>query len=73
MTSYRESVKFILEMNVTNIVIAEADAHMMHFTQLLNRSSTEYTEAALWNKLVQCNRVYDEYVLKGIFIERPQS
>lgn len=40
----------------------------MRFTQPLNKSHTKYAEA-LYNKVVRCDRVYDEYMLKGIFIE----
>lgn len=43
------------------------EADMMHFIQTSNKSPSEHADA-LWNKVPGCKKVYDEYVLKGIFI-----
>lgn len=42
---------------------------MVHYTQLSNKLHMEYTEA-MWDKAIRWNWVFDEYVLKRIFIER---
>lgn len=62
-----KAVSYLLKTCETN-VIAEMHADIMHFTHLSSTSTAEYANAP-WNKLLQCNRVYDDYVLKGIFIE----
>lgn len=46
----------------TDGIIAETDAHMMQFTQPLNKSAKEYIEA-LRKKELRCNRLYDVYLL----------
>lgn len=68
LTTYCEVVNYLLETYATDDVIAETDAEILRFTQPPTKSPTEYAEA-LWNKALRCDRVYDEYVLKGIFIE----
>lgn len=67
-TSYCEVDNYQLEMYATDDIIGEREADTMKFTQLSNKQATEYTEV-LWNKALRYHRVYDEYVLKGIFIE----
>lgn len=49
--------------------MAENHAKIMRFTQPLSRSLNEYAELQ-WAKVLQCNRVYDAYVIKANFIER---
>lgn len=66
---YWEAVHSLLETYLTDGIIAETDEDMRSFRQLSIKSPTEYTEA-LWNKVLRGARVYDEYVLKRIFIER---
>lgn len=46
--------------------LAETHADMSQFTQLLNKSPTEYVEA-FWIKALKYDIVYDEYVLNDIF------
>lgn len=41
---------------------------MMHSTHLSNKLPTKNAEA-LWNKVLPCNGVYDDYVFKGGVIE----
>lgn len=63
-----EAVNYLLETYKTDEVIAETDADMVHLVQASNESSTDFANA-MWNKALQCHRVYDEYELKGIFLE----
>lgn len=53
----------------TDDIIVETDADLMQLTQPSNKVPTEYS-GALWNKAFRRDTVYNEYVLKGIFIER---
>lgn len=62
-------INYILETYATGDVMAETDARILTFLQLSNMTSTEHTEA-LWSKVLRCDPVYEECVLKGIFIER---
>lgn len=66
--SYCEAVIHLPKMYVTNNVIAEMFANIMWFTTPPNKLPTENGEA-LWNKARRCHRVYDEYAVKGVYIE----
>lgn len=66
-TSNCQAVNVFLETYFTDDGCAETDNDMMCFTQLLHKSPTEYA-GALWNQVLWCYRVYEEYLLKGIFI-----
>lgn len=65
---YCEAVHNLLKIYATGDIVSETDASMMQFTQPLNKLATEYSEA-LWNNALRCERVNDEYVLKGVLIE----
>lgn len=66
-TPYCESVNYLLEWYAMNDTVAETDAYMMPCTQVWNKLRKEFADS-LCNKSLQCQRVYDEYVLKGIII-----
>lgn len=66
--SYCEAINYFLETYAVDDVIVQTDTNIMSFTQLSNKSPTEYTEA-FWNNAHQWNSVSDEYVLKEISIE----
>lgn len=68
LTTYCDVASFLLETYSTDIGIAEIDAEILRSTHPSNMTSTEYTEA-LWKKALPCHCVYDEYMLKGMFIE----
>lgn len=65
--SYCKSLHHLQETYETNNVIAQIGTDMMHFSQLSNKSTTEYAEAVK-KKVLRCGMVYDEFVLKRIFI-----
>lgn len=67
-TSSCAAIHKLLETYTTEGIIADTNINMMTITQVQNGSPTEHVEA-LWNKALQRDRVYDEYVLKRIFIE----
>lgn len=69
LSSYFKALNYSLGTYVSDDVIAETDADMICSTQLSNKLPTQYAKA-LWNKALRCNRVYEEYVPKGIFILR---
>lgn len=68
LASYCEAVNYILEMYVMDELIAEIDTEIMPYTQSMNTTPIKYDEL-LWSKMLQCHRVYDEYVLKRKFME----
>lgn len=69
LTSYCEMVIFVLEIYAPDYVIIEWGVEILSFTQLSNMTQSEYA-GALRNKALCCNRVYDESLCKGIFIQR---
>lgn len=52
----------------TGDIIVEADRNIMNFKQPTDQGALEYTQA-LWTKAIRRGPVYDEYRLKGTFIE----
>lgn len=68
LTSYGEAVNQLLETYATEDVIAEANADMMQLTQPSNKLPAECSES-LSNTVLRCERVYDEYLVEGIFTE----
>lgn len=68
-SSYSESVNNVLEAHTTDEVIAETEADTMRSTQRWYWLPAKYGEALWWNKALQCDRVYFEYVLKDTFID----
>lgn len=63
-----ESVKYLLETYAIENIFAETDAGMMLSIKPSNKFPPKYAEA-LSNQVLRCNRVHDEYVHKGSFIE----
>lgn len=68
LTSYCKVVNHLFETYAMDDVIEETDAKIMHYTPSADKKPIESTEL-LWSKALRCDRVYVEYVLKGIFIE----
>lgn len=67
-TSYWETVNTLLKIYDTNDPITETDGDMVHFTQPSSQSPAEYA-GDVWDRVLRCHRVYDKYLLKGIFLE----
>lgn len=67
-TFYWENVHYFVETYATDEKTAKVDADMMRFNQSFNETTMLHSEA-LWNKVVEVDKVHDEYVLYGIFIE----
>lgn len=63
---------YLLEKTTTENVIAEAHAEVIRLVQLHNKTQIEYTEL-FGARTLGCNRMYHNYVLKGIFIEELQD
>lgn len=63
-------MNYLLETYVTDDVIAEINNDIMPYAQPVNKTPIEYA-GILWSKALQCDCVYDDYVLKGIFIVGP--
>lgn len=55
-------------MYVSYDVISAMDAEVLDFTTPSYMPPMEYLEA-IWNETLRCSCVYDEYVLKKVFIE----
>lgn len=53
---------------MTDDLVAEAGADVRRCNQSSNESPTEYKEA-LCNMVLRCDRIYEGYGLKVIFIE----
>lgn len=66
--SYCKAVNYFSKTYAGNNVIAETDSDKVWFTQPSNKWHTEFADA-LWNKELRCDHVYDEYILKGDYIE----
>lgn len=67
MTSSGDVISYLLETYTTGYVIPGMDVEILRFTQPTNMTPMEYADA-LWNKMLCCYLVYDEYVPKGIII-----
>lgn len=65
-TLYCKAVNYLLETYSTNDEIGETEPDMMHINRMSNKPLIELAEE-LWNKVVRCDRLYEEYLLKGIF------
>lgn len=52
--------------------MVEKQPKTIRFTQPQNKKPIKYVEF-LSVKDLPCNRVFDEYVIKGNFVERPQD
>lgn len=63
-----KAAKYFLETYAKDDFIANTDAYMKHLMEPLNRSPTEYAKS-LENKVLQWDRIYQEYVRKVNFIE----
>lgn len=61
-------MNYLLETYTTDDVIAEGAVEIPQFTQPSNFALTVYAED-LCSKMIGCNLVYDEYVLKEIINE----
>lgn len=68
LASYCKADKNLLDTYATEDITAGTDADMIGLTHTANKSRMEYAEAQ-WNTSLRCDRVYDEYVLRGILIE----
>lgn len=66
--SYCEAVYYVIWTYATDVLIAEKDTNMMHFTQPSHKSPTEYAKTR-GKTTLRFNGVHDEYVLKRIFTE----
>lgn len=67
LTCYLEVRNYLLETYDTNDIIAGMDAEIVEFKQLSTMTPTLYTDA-LSNKVSRYNLVYDEHLVKEIFI-----
>lgn len=67
-TGYSEVIKYLLQMYVTENVIATMDVEIIRITQTANMTPTEYA-GALQNKAVCCDFSHDEYVLNRTLTE----
>lgn len=68
LTSYVQVVNTLLQTSATADIIAEADTSIVRFTQLQYVSPLRYANA-LWMKILRCPQVYDDSVLKEMFVE----
>lgn len=72
LTRYCKVLDYLLEKYVTNYCTVKMGGKMFHFTTPSNMASMEHAEA-LWNKALRYGRVYNEYVLNGLFIGGPHG
>lgn len=68
-TTCCELVKHLLEISLTDHEMFEMSTKILQLIQTSSTKPMEYAEP-LWNRAVHFERVYDEYVFQGIFIER---
>lgn len=61
-------VNYLLTAYAADDIIVKMDAEILLFTHTSNIMPTDYAEVH-WNKAQRCDRICDEYVLKGIFFE----
>lgn len=66
--SYYGAVNYWLEKYASEDFIAVTYANIIHFTLLVAKLPMQHAES-LWNNTVRCTRVYDEFVVKDMFIE----
>lgn len=62
-TSYMEAIHYLLETDATDNVITKRDADKMRPTPQSDKTSPGFT-GPLWNKALQCHRIYDEVVIE---------
>lgn len=67
-TLYCREPSYLLETKVKHDIVVEMDADVRGFLSSSSKLPTEYAKA-LWNKVFRCSRVYEEYLLKRIFVE----
>lgn len=67
-TSDCKADNYLLEKYAREDDIADTKADMLPFIQAQSIWPPGYTQAS-WNKALRCHREYEEYVVKGIFIE----
>lgn len=68
MRLYHDVVNHLLQTFATDDISAETDAALLIFPQSFTMLPTQCAEAVL-SKSLKCGEVYEEYVLKGIFIK----
>lgn len=68
LTSCSGLINYLLKTYSIEDIIDDMDTKTLQFTQLSNLTPTGYAEDR-WNQALHCNLVYDEYVLKRIFVE----
>lgn len=71
LTRQCEVINFLLEPYVLEDVNVEMNAEILQLPKLSNMKPTQYTEA-LYINLLPCNFMYNENVLKLMFIEVQQ-
>lgn len=59
---------FLSRTYATDDALADMNVVIIQFTQLSYMTTTEYAEV-LWNKMLCCNLIYNEKVLKRIYME----
>lgn len=64
LTTYWEVVNYLLDTYATDDVVAKTHARMGHYTQLQKKTPAEYADL-LRTKVLRCDRVNDELVLKS--------
>lgn len=62
-------VKNSQENSTTETFMSEMDAEILLYTQPSNMMPKKHA-GAIWNKTLGIDRDHDEYMFKGIFIER---
>lgn len=65
---YPEVVSYLYQTYANDYVIAEADAALTRYTQSSTMSRAHHVQA-LVTKLLRRGEVYDDHVLKGIFMK----
>lgn len=63
-----EAVNYLLETFTKYNIVSEIDDDIVQLTLVWNKFPMEFAEV-LWIRALRRDKVYDEYVLKGIFIE----
>lgn len=62
-----KAVSYLLQTHASDDVVAEIDADMRRITAPSSKPRTEYSEA-FCNKVLRCDRIDDEYVLKTFLL-----
>lgn len=65
--SYCEVVNYLLEKYASDEIIGETTAEIKSWKQQEGKKETKLWKK-LWDKVLRCGKVYEEYHLKGIFI-----